>query len=158
MSLRASAVTVLTLVLLGCSENMPSGPVSELGAEAEFSTTDTKVVKVEFRLEEAKLLFDGSARLFLRARCPLGFQVLEGPGTIYQGPLGQEIWGEGFFVTQCDGRWHRATMRVFAGDQRFAPGTARASVSLMVENQATGEFLEGSAGSTVTIVRRLSVQ
>jgi hypothetical protein len=158
VSLRASAVTVLTLVLLGCSENMPSGPVSEIGAEAEFSTTDTKVVQVEIRLEEAKLLFDGSARVFLRARCPLGFQVLEGIGTIYQGPLNQEIWGEGFFGTQCDGLWHRTTMRVFPGDQRFAPGTARASVHLMAENHTTGEFLEGSAGRTVTIVRRLSVQ
>jgi hypothetical protein len=158
VSLRASAGAVLTLVLFGCSENVPSGPVSETGAEAEFSTTDTKVVQVEFRLEEAKLLFDGSVRLFLRARCPLGFQVLEGISSIYQGPLGQETWGEGFFGTQCDGRWHRATTRVFAGDRRFEPGTGKASVNLMAENHATGEFLEHSAGRTVTIVRQLSVQ
>jgi hypothetical protein len=158
VSLRASAVAVLTLVLLGCSENMPSGPVSETGAEAEFSTTDTKVVQVEFRLEEAKLLYDGSARVFLRARCPLGFHVLEGIGTIYQGPVGQENWGEGFFGTRCDGRWHRTTMRVFAPERRFEPGTANASVHFMVENHATGEFLEGSAGGAVTIRRRLTVQ
>ena len=158
MSLRASAVAVLTLVLLGCSENIPSAPVSEIGAEAEFSTTDLNAAVIEFRLQEAKLLYDGSARLFLRARCPLGFHVLEGIGSIYQGPPDQEIWGEGFFGAQCDGHWHRTTVRIFPGDQRFTPGEARASVHFMVENHATGEFLEGSAGRTVTIVRQLSVQ
>jgi hypothetical protein len=158
VSLRGSAVTVLSFVVLGCSENMPSAPVSEIGPGAEFSGAPLTVVEVEFRLEEAKLIYDGSVRLFLRARCPVGFRVVEGIGSVYQGPVGQEIWGEGFFGARCDGFWHRTTVRVFAGDQRFKEGSANASVHLMVENDATGEFLEDSASRTVTIRRSLSVQ
>jgi hypothetical protein len=83
----------------------------------------------------------------LRALCPKGFRTIEGPLSVMQGPLFQEIFGEGFFTRRCDGRWHVQRVRVFApdGSQR---AQATASASLMVEISETGEFLQGDDEAT----------
>jgi hypothetical protein len=93
---------------------------------------------------------DGSLIVHLRARCPTGFRVVEGVLSVQQGPLFGEVFGEGFFTTRCNGRWHRERVRVVAPDG-LHPGTAKASAQLDVENPETGEFDQGSDSRVLRI-------
>jgi hypothetical protein len=78
--------------------------------------------------------------------------VIEGPVTVAQTPETQEVFGEGFFTTTCDGRWHRLSVRVAPPESRFQEGDARVSASLMVENDA-GDFQQGDVGGILPVVR-----
>lgn len=67
-----------------------------------------------------------------------------------QGPLLQEIFGEGFFTTQCNGRRHLRRVKVIA-PEGFQRGRARATAALMVENAETGEYLQADDGEVLRI-------
>jgi hypothetical protein len=144
-----TAVTV-GLFLSSCSGSPPTSSATEALGEPEFlSKAPQKSAVIKLRTEGV-LVEDGSILVTLRARCPAGFRVVEGPITIYQGPLFQEIFGEGFFTTTCTGDWRRETVPVRA-PERFQRGKAKAGASLMVEHPATGEFLQGDDNKVLTI-------
>lgn len=136
------------LWLAACGDD-PSSPSSD-ASDADFALATT--TDLEFRLELARLKWDGAVRVYLRARCPVGYHVIEGPVTVTQPPESQEVFGEGFFTTTCDGRWHRLSVRVAPPEGRFTEGDALVSASLMVENDA-GDFQQGDAGEVLPVVR-----
>jgi hypothetical protein len=136
-------------VLSSCSGATPSSPTAD-NAEPDFvSRAQPGIVILELH-QSSKLLKDGSVIVRLRAVCPPGFNVIEGPLTLMQGPEFQEIFGEGFFTNRCDGHWHLQKVRVRAPEE-FQRGTARVSATLMVEHPTTGEFLQGDANGVVNI-------
>ena len=146
---RAAMLITLGLFLWSC-DSIPSSPRSATPTEADFVSRALRGSAAVELHHKAKLLGDGQIMLTLRALCPTGFSVIEGPLTVMQGPLFQEIFGEGFFTTTCDGRWHLQRVRVFA-PEGFQRGPARASASLMVEIAETGEFLQGDDNGALKI-------
>jgi uncharacterized protein (DUF58 family) len=139
-----------TVLLVACSEGAPTSPAPEVSTGPELVSRALRGrAAIELR-DHAKLLEDGSVRVLVRAGCPRGFQVVEGPVSVIQGPEFQEIFGEGFFTVRCDGHWHLRKVRVVA-PEGFERGTARVSASLDVENSETGEFLSASDNTVVQI-------
>jgi hypothetical protein len=136
------------LWLAACGDD-PSSPSSD-ASDADFALATT--TDLQFRLELVRLKWDGAVRVYLRARCPVGYHVIEGPLTVAQTPESQAVLGEGFFTTTCDGRWHRLSVRVAPPEGRFTEGDALVSASLMVENDA-GDFQQGDAGEVLPVVR-----
>lgn len=135
----------LALLLPACGE--PTG-TSSAYEEPEFARSGRGTVAVEVK-PLARLQSDGSVIVRIRTRCPSGFTVVEGPLTVSQDD--QSIFGEGFFTSRCDGRWHQAAVPVRTFEQPFHRGTASASASLMVEHPATGEFLQGDHTGPIRI-------
>jgi hypothetical protein len=152
-TLRIGSVIALAHLLSSCSDSTPASPTDESSSQPELvSGAHRPSVAVELR-RPAKLIndADGSLIVRLRARCPAGFRMLpEGVVSVYQGPLNQEVWGEGFFVVRCNGRWQEQRVRVVVPDG-LHPGTARASASFDVENPETGEFDQGSDNEILKI-------
>ena len=146
--LRLGSVIASGLWLAACGDN-PSSPNSE-GSDPELALAVS--TGLQFRQELLLLKWDGAVRVFLRARCPVGYHVIEGPVTVAQTPESQEVFGEGFFTTTCDGRWHRLSVRVAPPEGRFTEGDARVSASLMVENDV-GDFQQGDVGGILPVVR-----
>jgi hypothetical protein len=150
---KISNLIVVSLFLSSCGESGPVSPTDQSSGQPELaSRTHRSGVAVELR-RPAKLIndADGSLIVRLRARCPAGFRMLpEGVVSVYQGPLNQEVWGEGFFVVRCNGRWQEQRVRVVVPDG-LHPGTARASASFDVENPETGEFAQGSDSEILKI-------
>jgi hypothetical protein len=132
----------IALSLASCADTTSISPVVDRVSEPEFVSRDLRrTAAVQLRLK-ATLLEDGSVRLRLRGLCPPGFQVVEGPVSVMQGPEFQEIFGEGFFTVACTGHWQWKTVRVIA-PEGFQRGTAKVTASLMVEHPTTGAFLQG---------------
>jgi hypothetical protein len=151
-TLKISSIIVLAHLVSSCSDSTPASPTDQSSSQPELASgTHRPAVAVELR-RPAKLIndADGSLIVRLRARCPAGFRVIEGVVGVYQGPLFQEVFGEGFFGTRCNGRWQEQRVRVVAPDG-LHPGTARASASLDVENPETGEFDQGSDNEILRI-------
>jgi hypothetical protein len=151
-TLKISSVIGLGLLLSSCSDATSVSPTNEPGGQPELaSAAHRPPVAVELR-RPAKLIddADGSLIVRLRARCPAGFQVIEGVVSVQQGPLFGEVFGEGFFTTRCDGRWHGQRVRVVA-PEGLHPGTAKASASLDVQHPETGEFDQGSDNGILRI-------
>jgi hypothetical protein len=146
-SLPNSGLAIAGLWLAGCAESTPSDP----SATPEL-TLAANVTELELRGDVVLLKWDGAVRVFLRARCPAGYHVLEGPVTVSETPESQEIFGEGFFTTICDGRWRRLSVRVASTDSRFHPGRAQVSAAIMVENDA-GDFQQGDDTRVLRITR-----
>jgi hypothetical protein len=146
---KVSATALFAGILSSCAEPTASSPAAG-EAEPDF-VSKSRRGSVLLKLHSvAQLEPEGSVIVKLHALCPSGFQVIEGPLTLMQGPEFQEIFGEGFFTNRCDGRWHVQRVRVRA-PEGFQRGTARASATLMVEDPTTAEFLQGDAGGTVRI-------
>jgi hypothetical protein len=141
-------ITTLLLALPACSDTATTSPTGDV-VQSEQLAAQRSVVRLKLHTP-ATLRADGTVTVTVRALCPSDFRVVEGPLTLMQGPEFQEIFGEGFFTNQCDGRWHTQQVRVFA-PEGFSAGTARASASLMVEHPETGEFLQGDDRGTVRI-------
>lgn len=151
-TLKISGVVAVGLFLPSCSDSTPASPTEEsIGRPELASGARRQRVAVELQ-RPAKLLddADGSVIVRLRARCPKGFQVVEGVLSVQQGPLFGEVFGEGFFSTRCTGHWQQQRVRVVAPDGLHR-GTAKASASLDVENPATGEFDQGSDNGIIRI-------
>ena len=151
-TLKISSIIGLAHLLSSCSDSTPASPTDQSVSQQELASgTHHPGVAVELR-RPAKLIndADGSLIVRLRARCPAGFQVIEGVVSVQQGPLFGEVFGEGFFTTECNGHWHTQRVRVVAPDG-LHPGTARASASFDVENPETGEFDQGSDNEIVKI-------
>jgi hypothetical protein len=150
-TLRIGYAMGLGLFLSSCADSTPASPTADAVQPAMLAAAQRQVVAVAL-LPSAKLVddADGSLMVRLRAKCPEGFRVVEGPVTVQQGPEFGEVFGEGFFTTRCTGHWHVHTVRVVAPDG-LNPGTARASASLDVENPETGEILGGSDSRVVKI-------
>jgi hypothetical protein len=108
-------------------------------------------VAVELQ-RSAKLINDADNSLIvrLRARCPKGFQVVEGVLGVQQGPEGGEVHGEGYFTTRCSGHWQVQRVRVVA-PEGLHPGRAEASAQLDVENPETGEVIGGGDNEILRI-------
>jgi hypothetical protein len=139
------------LNLSSCSEPTAySTAISSAGQPSFVARALRNAPAVEL-LGTAKLQDEGSVTLTLRAGCPRGYRVVEGPVSVMQGPEFQEIFGEGFFTVRCDGHWHLTKVRVQAPEASFQRGTARASASLDVENPETGEVLSASDGEVVKV-------
>ena len=138
-----SAFAAAGLLLSSCSGSTPSSPEAEVSGGPEFvSSARRNTAAVELH-RTGKLQEDGSVLVTLRTLCPPGFSVVEGPLTLMQGPLFQEIFGEGFFTTRCDGHWHLQKVPVRA-PEGFERGVASASATLMVENLLDpDQFLQG---------------
>jgi hypothetical protein len=151
-TLKISSVIALGLSLSSCSDSTPVSPTDESAGQPELaSAVHRPRVAVEI-LPVAKLIDDADRSLIvrLRARCPVGFRVIEGVVGVMQGPLFQEVHGEGYFVLRCNGRWQVQSARVVAPDG-LHPGTAKASASLDVEHRETGEFDQGSVNRILKI-------
>jgi hypothetical protein len=142
-------LALLGLLVASCGDN-PTAPSSDVPAPE--LTLASNVTGLQLRKDFLRLRGDGSVMVFLRARCPAGYHVIEGPVTVAQPPRTQTVFGEGFFTTTCDGTWHRINVRVTPPEARFREGRARVSASLMVEN-AAGDFQQGDAGGVLTVVR-----
>ncbi len=140
-TLKISSAIALAHLLSSCSDSTPASPTDQSSSQPELvSGAHLPRVAVELR-RPAKLIDDADNSLIvrLRARCPVGFRVIEGVVGVMQGPLNQEVHGEGYFVLRCNGRWQEQRVRVVA-PEGLHPGTARASASFDVENPETGEF------------------
>jgi hypothetical protein len=148
--LHVSVLAMVGLWLAGCADGGPSAP-GDATATPDFAITGN-VTELELRGDFVLLKWDGAVRVFLRARCPAGYRVIEGPVTVTETPETQEIFGEGFFTTTCDGRWRRLSVRVASTDARFHPGRAQVSAALMVENDA-GDFQQGDDTGVLRITR-----
>jgi hypothetical protein len=135
------------LWLAGCGDSTPSDP----SATPEFTMTGSRT-QVEIREDFARLKWDGAVRVYLRARCPSGYHVVEGPVTVAQTPESQATFAEAFFTTTCDGTWRRFSLRAQPPEGRFTTGPARVSASLMVENDA-GDFQQGDDTQIVQVIR-----
>jgi hypothetical protein len=142
------ALAVAGLWVAGCGDSSPSGPSDGSIADLMIGTT----TEVEIREDFARLKWDGAVRVYLRARCPAGYHVIEGPVTVTQTPEGQETHAEAFFTTTCDGTWRRMSLRAQPPEGRFTTGPARVSASLMVEN-AAGDFQQGDDSRIVQVIR-----
>jgi hypothetical protein len=149
---RIIGLAVLGLWLAGCGDSTPSAPNS--GETAPDFTLSQGTTQVEIREDFGLLKPDGGVRVFLRARCPAGYQVLEGPVTVTQTPRTQEVFAEAFFSTTCDGRWHRVSVKAVPTEGRFRVGRAQLSVALIVEN-ANGDLQSAGDTQVIRIVRRL---
>ncbi|HYF38968.1 MAG TPA: hypothetical protein VD930_04700 [Gemmatimonadales bacterium] len=134
------------LWLAGCGDSTPSDPPAAPQFTMTGSTTQVEVRKV------ARLQGDGAVRVHLRARCPAGYHVVEGPVTVAQTPESQATFAEAFFTTTCDGTWRRFSLRAEPIEGRFTTGRARVSASLMTEN-AAGDFQQGSDSEIVRVIR-----
>jgi hypothetical protein len=145
--LAGSGIAVTGFLLAGCGDSTPSDP----SPASEFAVAGN-VTEVEFREDFALLKWDGAVRVFLRARCPAGYHVLEGPLTVTQTPETQAVFGEAFFTTTCDGRWRRLSVRVAPIEGRFRPGRAQVSAALIVENDA-GDLQQGDDTQVMRIRR-----
>jgi hypothetical protein len=147
-TLRISSVVVLSLILSSCSDTTSPG---ESRGQPALTQRAHRQVAVEL-LRSAKLLNDpdGSLIVRLRARCPRGFQVVEGVVGVKQGPEFGEVHGEGYFTTRCSGHWQLQRVRVVA-PEGLHPGRAEASASLDVENPKTGEIIGGSDNAILRI-------
>ena len=144
MSSRArllSRLIALGVCLPGCGDSTSSSSEDDRRRGPDFGVRKAVQTRVELH-RQARLLQDGSLRLRVRALCPAGFQVVEGPVSVMQGPEFQEIFGEGFFTVPCDRHWHLQRVRV-TSPEGFERGSAEATASLMVEHPVTGEFLQG---------------
>ena len=100
-TLKISSVITLGYLLSSCSDSTPALPTDQSNSQPELASgADRPRVAVELR-RPAKLIndADGSLIVHLRARCPEGFQVIEGVVSVQQGPLFGEVFGEGFFTT-----------------------------------------------------------
>ena len=151
-TLKTSSVIALAHLLSSCSDSTPVSPTDRLSGQPRLAARSQRPgVAVELR-RPAKLIndADGSLIVHLRARCPEGFQVIEGVVSVQQGPLFGEVFGEGFFTTRCTGRWHTQSVRVVA-PEGLHRGTATASASLDVQHPETGEFDQGSDNEIVKI-------
>ena len=149
-TLKITSVIAVGWLLSSCSGSTPASPSDQAVNQLELAAGALPRVDLQLR-SGATLLPDGAIRLTLRARCPQGFSVIEGPVTVMQGPEFQEVHGEGFFTTTCDGRWHLQTVRVIAPEGGYQRGRAKASASLMVEVPATGEFGQGDDNRVLKI-------
>jgi hypothetical protein len=145
-----SRLAIAGLWLAGCGDNTPSAPSDDPTAP-DFTTSGT-TTEVEIREDFALLKWDGAVRVFLRARCPAGYHVVEGPVTVAQTPESQAVLAEAFFTTTCDGRWRRFSLRAAPPEGRFTTGRARVSATLMVENDA-GDFQQGDDSRIVRVIR-----
>ena len=149
-AVRAVPIVAGALWLASCADTAPTSPTAVWLRSPVFASKSLQPrIEVELR-GHAKRLEDGSIRVTLRAHCPSGFRVVEGPISVIQGPEFGEIFGEGFFTTPCDGRWHQSRVRVVAPDG-LQTGTATASATLMVEHPETAEFLQGDDHRTLRI-------
>lgn len=151
-TLRISSVIALAHLLSSCSDSTLASPTDQWSSQPELASgTHRPGVVVELR-RPAKLIndADGSLIVRLRARCPQGFQVIEGVVSVQQGPLFGEVFGEGFFTTKCTGHWHTQSVRVVA-PEGLHRGTAKASASLDVQHPETGEFDQGSDNGILKI-------
>jgi hypothetical protein len=146
-SVAGSGIATTGLLLAGCGDSTPSDP----SPTPELAVT-ANATELEFRQDFALLKWDGAVRVFLRARCPAGYHVLEGPLTVTQTPETQEVFGEAFFTTTCDGRWRRFSVRVAPTEGRFREGRAQVSAALIVENDA-GDLQQGDDTQVMQIVR-----
>lgn len=135
------------LWLAGCGDSTPSDP----SATPEFTMTGS-TTQVEIREDFARLKWDGAVVVYLRARCPAGYHVVEGPVTVAQTPNTQATFAEAFFTTTCDGTWRRFSLRAQPYEGRFTTGRARVSASLMTEN-AAGDFQQGDDTQIVQVIR-----
>jgi hypothetical protein len=150
-TLKISSAIVLAQLLSSCSDSTPASPTDQSSQPELVSGAHLPRVAVELR-RPAKLIDDADNSLIvrLRARCPVGFRVIEGVVGVMQGPLNQEVHGEGYFVLRCNGRWQQERVRVVA-PEGLHPGTARASASFDVENPETGEFDQAGDSETLKI-------
>ena len=149
---RISNLILVSLFMSSCGDSGPVSPTDQSSGQPELASRAHRPgVAVELR-RPAKLIndADGSLMVHLRARCPEGFQVIEGVVSVQQGPLFGEVFGEGFFTTRCTGRWHTQSVRVVA-PEGLHRGTAKASASLDVQHPETGEFAQGSDNEIVKI-------
>jgi hypothetical protein len=145
---QVAGLAMAGILLWGCSE--PTSNSTAPGQPSFVARALRSAAAVEL-IGIAKLVDNGSVTITLRAGCPRGFHVVEGPVSVIQGPEFQEIFGEGFFTVRCDGHWHVRKVNVRAPEASFQRGTARASASFDVENPETGEFLSASDGEVVRI-------
>jgi hypothetical protein len=147
-----STLVGVCLFASSCFQGTPSAPTGEAPVQSEFTSGALRsAAEIKLR-KQATLLddVDGSVIVTLHARCPNGFQVIEGPVTLSQGPVGRETIGEGFFTTRCNGRWQLQRVRVVA-PEGLERGRANASASMDLEDPATGEFLQASDNEVVKI-------
>jgi hypothetical protein len=148
--LSIGSLAIAGLWLSGCADSGPSAPSdSRTTPDFAFSGSTTEV---EIREDFGRLKWDGSVRIYLRARCPAGFHVLEGPVTLTQTPETQEVFAEAWFSTTCDGLWRRVSLRVIPTEGRFRVGRAQLSVALMVETE-DGDFQQGQDSQVIRIIR-----
>jgi hypothetical protein len=142
----------ISLLLSSCSESTPTSPTDPSSRQREMAAGAVRPRAAVELHPQARLIddADGSLIVRLRARCPAGFEVIEGVVGVQQGPLFGEVFGEGFFTTRCTGHWRQERVRVVAPDG-LHPGTAKASASLDVQHPVTGEFEQGSDSETLRI-------
>jgi hypothetical protein len=145
-----TALATLGLWLAACGDSTPSSP-NDGGPAVDFASSST-ITDVLIREDFGLLKPSGAVRVFLRARCPTGYQVLEGPLTLTQTPQSQEVFAEGFFSITCDGRWRWFSVRVAPTEGRFRRGRAQLSVALIVENP-DGDLQQGDDSRVIRIIR-----
>ena len=151
-TLSISTVIVFGLFLSSCADSTPASPTDQsAGQPALASGAHRPGVAVELH-RQARLIddADGSLIVRLRARCPAGFQVIEGVLGVEQGPSGGEVFGEGHFTTRCTGHWRQERVRVVA-PEGLHPGTAKASAQLDVQHPVTGEIDQGGDSEILRI-------
>ena len=120
---------------------------------ASMATTAVAARGGELRVDikhNAVLIDAGQAVLVsVKARCPVGYDVLE--AFVYISQDGNES-DFGFFGLTCNGKQQRFVVRVSAFDEaRFHPGTAHASAYVLVTDPATEETLTAQDSDQIKI-------
>jgi hypothetical protein len=130
--------------LLGCEPDAtsPSRPLDILAASGRGR------VNLNIRPLSVRLLADGTVRLRVATRCPVGLEVLEALVTVSQ----PDVFGETFFPATCTGERQLHTVIVPHLDGGFDRGTAAViSGLLLVQDPDTFEDRQDQDSETVIL-------
>ena len=105
---------------------------------------------IQVRLEPRATLVGSSADVTVRVKCAPFGQHFESHVSVQQNDY--LIFGErGLPIVQCDGTWHRYTVRVTPFEGSFHRGRVVASAYVSRQDPETGDLREGSDGRTINL-------
>ena len=111
-----------------------------LGLAAPAASAAPSPVRADVR-PVADLLDGGQGvRIYIKASCPEGYQVLEALAYVVQDGMTSSMRG---FTIPCDGRKHSVTVEVISFDAPFTGGKAFVTSFLLVIDAAGQETISG---------------
>ena len=115
-----------------------------------WSAAAPKSDTIQVRVERQAALVAGSIDVSLRVKCAPFGQHFESNITVTQDD--QQIFAQrGLPVVQCDGKWHRYTVRATPFEGSFHRGTASASAFVSRVDPNTGEERQGQDIATIRV-------